>query len=73
MSYRLISLCALLLLGACGHQTETPPLASTPAPTVEEQPAKLFDAQRNVLEQAKAVDPVQQEAERRKELEQQTQ
>lgn len=59
--YRTIALCALLLLAACNPNTNTPP-----AP-------ELLKEQRDVLEQAKAVDGiVQQQSEaQRKAAEQQ--
>jgi uncharacterized membrane protein YgcG len=63
MTYHITPLCALLLLTACSPNGNT-----TPTP-------KLFKEQRQTLDQAKAIDPAQQQQseEQRKAIEQQTQ
>lgn len=64
MIYRTIPLCMLLLLGACTPDKNE----GTPRP-------KLFEEQRNALDQAKAVNAEQQKQDeaQRKAVEQQTQ
>jgi len=66
MNYQTTALFTLLLLGACSPDKKEE--VTTP-------PAKLFEEQRNALDQAKTVNGTQQESEeaQRKEIEKQTQ
>jgi cell division protein FtsN len=74
-----LSLIALLSLTACSkpNEAETPKVEApkTEEPKAEAEKIKLFEAQRNVLESAKAVDKTQQQQteEQKKAIEQQTQ
>lgn len=63
MTYRTAALCALLLLAACKPENEQPP-----AP-------KVFEEQRNALDQAKSTGAEQQKQaeEQRKAVDEQTQ